>query len=52
MGRPARGLEKLQAGWPNGVEKLDGLDGLNILCEVVTRGTRGTSRDVRAYGEA
>ena len=34
MGRPARGLKKLQAGRPEGVKKLDGLDGLDSLCEV------------------
>lgn len=27
-------LKKLQAGRPKGVEKLDGLDGLDSLCEV------------------
>ena len=32
--RPARGLKKLQAGRPKGVKKLDGLDGLDNLCEV------------------
>jgi hypothetical protein len=34
IGWPARGLKKLQAGRPKDVKRLDGLDGLNSLCEV------------------